>query len=103
MGMSDQQIAERLEALTGRPLPANVRTTLSDWQRQAARLRFTGPADVLLLRDASLLDALRVDPRSAAWIERRLTPTAAVLAPGALAAVREWLLRRGEPPAVTPA
>jgi hypothetical protein len=102
-GMSDQQIAERLEALAGGPLPANVRTTLGDWQRQGARLRVTQSADVLLLRDASLLDALLADPRTATWVERRLAPTAAVLAPDALAAVREWLLHRGEAPAVTPA
>ncbi|MGZ3675957.1 MAG: hypothetical protein ACXVCO_16760, partial [Ktedonobacterales bacterium] len=56
--------------------------------------------------NTTLLDALLADRAAARWIERRLTPTTALLTEEAVAATRAWLLRRGELPAslsVTPA
>jgi len=43
---------------------------------------------------------LLADATSASWITRRLTPTAALLRRDAVEAVRAWLLKRGELPAV---
>jgi len=99
-GLSAGRLVARLESLTAGSLPQNVRATLDDWTRHAARLRLTLDATVLKVRAPSLLDALLVEPSAPAWVMRRLTPTAALLAPDAVAAVRAWLLRRGELPAL---
>lgn len=99
-GLGAEALAARLESLSGAALPQNVRATLDDWSRHAERLRLTLDATVLEVRTAELLDALLAEPQAPAWVERRLTSTAVLLAPGAVAAVRGWLLRRGELPAL---
>lgn len=99
-GWTAAEVAARLEALTGAPLPSNVRITLADWERQGERLRLTGDITLLDVRDPSLLDALLADRAAAGWIERRLTPTAALLVPEHAARVRAWLLRHGELPSL---
>lgn len=99
-GLSAGALAARLESLSSTPLPQNVRATLDDWTRHAERLRLTLDVTVLEVRAPDLLDALLAEPSATAWVERRLTPTVALLAPGATAAVRTWLLRRGELPAL---
>jgi hypothetical protein len=88
-----------LERLTETPAPENVRVTLRDWQRQGERLHAVENATVLEVDDATLLDALLADGAGRGWIERRLSATAALLAPGHSADVRAWLLRHGELPA----
>lgn len=93
-------IAVRLEAVCGHPLPANVRTTLEDWERHVERVRLTAGVTLLEVREAAVLDALLADPVAARWVSRRLTATAALLADESAGAVRAWLLRRGELPAV---
>jgi hypothetical protein len=99
-GWSAAEVAARLEALTGAPLPANVRVTLSDWERHIERVRLTPAVTVLEVREAAVLDALLADAAANAWVTRRLTPTAALLRRDAVDAVRAWLLKRGELPAV---
>jgi hypothetical protein len=99
-GMSGQVVAERLEALIGSGLPSNVRVTLDDWMRHAARLRFTRGAELLRVADPAVLDGLLGDARAGGWIGRRLAPTIALLTPNSGEEVRGWLLRRGELPAV---
>lgn len=99
-GLSAETLAARLESLTGTPLPQNVRATFDDWSRHAERLRLTLDATVLEVRAPDLLDALLAEPSATAWLERRLTPTTALLASDAAPAVRAWLLRRGELPAL---
>ncbi len=99
-GWNAAEVATRLEALTGAPLPSNVRVTLSDWERHIERVRLTPNASVLEVREAALLDALLADATSASWVARRLTPTAALLRRDAVDAVRAWLLKRGELPAM---
>jgi len=99
-GMSAQIVAERLEALIGTGLPSNVRVTLDDWMRHAARLRFTRGAEILQVADPAVLDGLLGDARAGAWIERRLSPTIALLTPNSGDEVRGWLLQHGELPAV---
>lgn len=99
-GWSARDIASRLEALTSAPLPANVRVTLRDWERQSERLHLTENATVLTVHAPAVLEALLADPGAAGWIARRLAPTAALLAPAHVAHVRAWLLRHGELPAI---
>jgi hypothetical protein len=99
-GWGAVEVATRLESLTGAPLPANVRVTLSDWERHIERVRLTPNASVLEVRDPAVLDALLADAASASWVTRRLTPTAALLRRDAVEAVRAWLLKRGEFPAL---
>ena len=93
-------VAARLEVLTGTTLPTNVRVTLGDWERHVERLRLTPDVSILTVEDAALLDALLADRATAAWVERRLAPTVALLAPDALPHARRWLLKRGHLPAV---
>lgn len=100
-GWTAADIARRLKALASAPLPANVGVTLADWERHVERVSVSDGVTLLEVRDVSLLDALLADRAAAGWIERRLTPTAALLADGRAEACRAWLLRRGAVPAMT--
>lgn len=100
-GWGAEATAKRLGALTGDALPQNVRATLADWERRVERLRLTRDAHVLTVDDAAVLDALLADRAAAAWVRRRLTPTAALLADDGVLDVRSWLLRRGHLPAAS--
>ncbi|MGZ6389157.1 MAG: helicase-associated domain-containing protein [Ktedonobacterales bacterium] len=105
-GYDIMDLRQQLESLSGSPLPTNVSTTLADWARQAERVRLSHNVTLLEVTNTTLLDALLADRAAARWIERRLTPTTALLTEEAVAATRAWLLRRGELPAslsVTPA
>ena len=99
-GWSAADVATHLESLSSVALPPNVRVTLADWERQGERLRLTDDVTLLNVPNAAVLDALLADRAAAGWIERRLTPTAALLVPEYAARVRAWLLRRGELPAL---
>ena len=94
-GMSTEAIESTLERLSGAPVPQNVRTSLRDWERQGERVRLTSGYDVLRVEDARLLDQILASETTARWLERRLSPTAALIAAGCSAQVRSWLLRRG--------
>lgn len=99
-GWTAQDIAARLSALAGASLPANLRVSLDDWERHVERVTLTDQVSVLEMSDPALLDALLADRACAGWIERRLTPTAALLVDGSAGHVRAWLLRHGEIPAM---
>lgn len=98
-GWTAQEAIARLEGLIGAPLPANVRATLSDWERHVERLRLTPDVSLIETPTPALLDALLADRAARQWGLRRLTSTAALLAPEYASEVRSWLLRRGELPA----
>jgi hypothetical protein len=100
VGWSAAEIIRRLEALSGVALPANVRASLADWERHVARLRLTPTVSVLEVRTAQLMDALLAERATREWVERRLTPTAALLVPERVPQARGWLLRHGEVPAL---
>lgn len=93
-------VAARLAALCGGPLPGNIRTTLDDWERHVERLRLTESTIVFEARERTVLDKLLAERAASDWISRRLTDTAALIVPGQEAAVRGWLLRHGELPAL---
>jgi hypothetical protein len=101
-GLAARDVTRRLEELAGSALPPNVRTTLDDWERHAARIQVTPNACVLEVREAALLDALLADAQGMAWIERRLAPRLALLTPEGMPRAREWLLQRGELPSLLP-
>lgn len=99
-GETDEDIARKLEALAGVPLPGNVRVRLSDWSRAASRIRLTPQATMLSTATPALLDTLLADANAREWILRRLGPSLALVRTSELETVRRWLLARGELPAV---
>jgi hypothetical protein len=99
-GWSEDDIAHRLEKLTGSPLPGNVRVRLSDWARAASRIRLIPQVTVLTTSTSALLDTLLADRTTRGWVLRRLGPTLALVQTSDLASLRHWLLARGELPAV---
>ena len=99
-GWSDDEIARRLETLTGSPLPGSVRVRLGDWERAASRIRLTARASVLTTTTPAILDALLADRIASGWVSRRLGPTLALIETTHLEAIRRWLLAHGELPAV---
>lgn len=98
-GWEASEVSRRLERLTGAPLPPNVAVTLADWGRSAARVRLHPAVTLLEVRAPAVLEALLADRAARGWVERRLTPTVALLHPETLDRLRAWLLRHGEVPA----
>ncbi|HEX9067898.1 MAG TPA: helicase-associated domain-containing protein [Ktedonobacterales bacterium] len=98
-GAELDDLLARLRALTDAELPDVVRTRLSDWARQASRVRLIRSVDVLMVEHPTTLDALLADRAAAGWVLRRLSPTTALLAEGRASQAHAWLLRRGEAPA----
>ncbi len=101
-GWQSGAIITQLERLVGTPLPQNVRVTLADWDRQAERLRVRRDIAVLQVRDPRVLDRMVADAQAVGWVERRVAPTVALLRADSAGAVRTWLLRHGELPALRP-
>jgi hypothetical protein len=94
-GWDAAEVARRLERLIGSPPPRALRVKLSDWERLASRLRLEDGVTLLETPTSATLDALLADRASAGWGVRRLTPTAAAIAPEAAPRARAWLLRHG--------
>ncbi|HZC06418.1 MAG TPA: helicase-associated domain-containing protein, partial [Ktedonobacterales bacterium] len=99
-GWNADEVARRLERLTGAPPPESLRVTLRDWERLASRLRLEEGVTLLEVATPETLDALLADRASSAWGIRRLTPTAAIIAPESAPRARAWLLRHGRLPAM---
>jgi hypothetical protein len=99
-GWGTGSIAARLEQLSGAPLPQGVRVTLADWDRHVERLRLRGGLAVLDVHESRVLDRLLADAQAKVWVERRVAPTTALIYGASAAAVRAWLLRNGEMPAM---
>ncbi len=99
-GLSEDDTAQRLEALSESPLPGAVRVRLADWARAASRIRLTPQVTLLTTSTPELLDTLLADRTARGWILRRLGPTLALAQTDKLELLRHWLLARGELPAV---
>lgn len=99
-GWDAAEVARRLERLIGAPPPRALRVKLGDWERLASRLRLEEGVTLLETPTPETLDALLADRASASWGLRRLTPTAAAIAPEAAPRARAWLLRHGCLPAM---
>lgn len=95
------ETVRRLAALAG-ALPQNVEVTLRDWERQADRIRLRTNLALLRVRIPRLLDALAGDAALGPAIVRRLSATEALILDTRADAVRQWLLRHGELPAMSP-
>lgn len=94
-GWDAEEVARRLERLIEAQAPRSLRVKLSDWERLASRLRLEDGVTLLETPTPATLDALLADRASAGWGVRRLTPTAAAIAPEAAPRARAWLLRHG--------
>ena len=99
-GVSEDELAWRLEALTGEPLPGAVRVRLGDWARAASRIRLTARATLLSTATPAVMDTLLADRAAREWSVRRLGPTLALIPTEEIEAVRRWLLAHGELPAI---
>lgn len=99
-GWDAAEVARRLERLIGAAPPRALRVKLNDWERLASRLRLEDSVTLLETPTPETLDALLADRASAGWGLRRLTPTAAAIAPEAAPRARAWLLRHGCLPAL---
>lgn len=97
-GESAAVLIERLEQLTKTALPQNLRYSLLEWERQAQRVRLYRGVALLEVQEAALLDALLADANLAGLIQRRLTPTAALVDRRRLALLYRALLERGQLP-----
>jgi hypothetical protein len=100
-GWEAGDISRRLAEVAGE-LPQNVHVTLRDWERQADRIHLRTDLAVLRVRTPRLLDALAADTVASRVIVRRLTPTVALILRAHASVARQWLLRRGEFPAMAP-
>jgi hypothetical protein len=101
-GWDAAEVGRRLERLIGAAPPDSLRVTLGDWERLASRLRLEPDVTLLETPTSATLDALLADRASEGWGIRRLTPTAATIAPEAAPRVRAWLLRHGLLPQSAP-
>lgn len=100
-GFSVPQIITFLEEQSGTPLPQNVLRTLQEWGEQHERIVFYRAVALCQTANPEMLDALWNDPKVQTHLERRLTPTVAVVKKGRVAALRELLLQHGMMPALS--
>lgn len=100
-GLSVSQIISFLEEQAHASLPQNVLRTLQEWGEQHERVVFHRAVALCQMASAEALDALWNDPTAQAHLERRLTPTVALVKRGHMKALRELLLQRGMLPALS--
>src|SRR5258706_410361 len=74
-GWTAADVAARLAALCGGPLPGNIRTTLDDWERHVQRLRLTQSAIVFEAHQRTGLGKLLAERAASARLSRRPTGT----------------------------
>jgi len=102
-GMKTQVMIAFLERESGAKLPQNIARTLEEWGEKHERIVFRPGARVLEAQSEALLDEVLADPAVAPLVDRRLTPTVALLRPDAdvRGALAPALLAQGELAAVT--
>lgn len=100
-GLSVDQIIAFLEQATGNALPQNVLRTLQEWGEQHERIVFHRDVELCETRTPETLDELWNDPQIRSYMQRRLTPTVALLKRACVPALRETLLQRGFLPALS--
>jgi len=100
-GMSVPQIIAFLEEQSQAPLPQNVLRTLQEWGEQHERIVFHRAVALCQTANAEMLDSLWDDSAVRAHLERKLTPTVAMVKRGRVTALRELLLQRKMLPALS--
>ncbi len=78
-GMEAEEIRAHLRELCGGALPQNVDRTLAEWAQHQERIVFRSGVDIFQTADPALLEKLAALAPVSAQIERRLTPSLALL------------------------
>jgi hypothetical protein len=97
-GQTVQGMLQFLEQVSSE-VPQNVQRTLQEWGQQHERITFHHGVTLLQAASPQLLDALLGDGAVDVHVQRRLTPTVAVVARGRGAALKDLLVRRSLLPA----
>jgi hypothetical protein len=79
LGLRADDIIRLLEGASRAPLPGNVEVSLRDWERQLEEVRWLRHAWLLEASDAASLDRWLALPDLSAALERRISPTVALL------------------------
>jgi hypothetical protein len=98
-GVPVGEVIAYLEQTCSVPVPQNVLRTLQEWGEQHERIVFHRAAPLLQTSSPELLEQLWDDTSLRIHLERRVTPTAAVVGKRRLAALQEALLKREMLPA----
>ena len=93
-GVPVQEIRAFLEQTCSVPVPQNVTRTLQEWGEQHERIVFHRNTPLCEAARPELLHRLWDDAALHTHLERRLTPTVAMVKKGRLAALQEALLRQ---------
>ncbi len=99
--LSVADILAFLEQNSSVPLPKNVLRTLQEWLAQHERIVFHRAVSLCQTAKPQLLERLWDDSTLRIHLERRLTPTVAVVRKRRLAALQEALLKRKVLPALS--
>jgi len=94
-GLTAQELFATLESHSDTPLPQNVRYCLRDWAQSFERIKLQPAAALLEVERSETLDSLVESPRWGRLIQRRLTPTLAVVDADRAADLLVLLQRRG--------
>jgi len=100
-GVSAEQIIRFLEQASGAALPQNVLRTLRDWGAQHERIVFHRAVALCEAASAEMLDAVWAEPAIQSYLQKRLTPTVALVKKGRAQALRDALLQRDLLPALS--
>jgi hypothetical protein len=100
-GQSTDQIIAWLEQVTGAGLPQNVARSLTEWKTAFERIAVRTRAGWLEVASPELAERLLAEPRLAAAIVRRVTPTGFIVHPDQVDALEQELLAAGELPGRT--
>jgi hypothetical protein len=100
-GLSIDEIIAFLQRASGAALPQNVLRTLQEWGEQHERIVFHRAVALCEAGSPEMMTALCDDPASQSHLQKRLTPTVALLKKGRVQALRETLLQGGSLPAVS--
>jgi hypothetical protein len=101
-GLSVPEMIAFLERTAGLALPQNVLRTLQGWGEQHERIVFHRSVALCETANPGLLDGLWNDNAIQMHLQRRLTPTVALLKKRRLSALRPALLQRDMLPAFSP-
>jgi hypothetical protein len=94
LGLRVDDVLARLAGAAQQPLPQNVIYTLRDWARQFEEVRWVRNGWLLEAPDEATLDRWLADPSVEAAVERRLTPTLALVDAAQAQSLAETLRRR---------
>ena len=100
-GLSVDQIIAFLEQTSGAALPQNVLRTLQEWGEQHERIVFHRAVGLCHTATPEMLNELWDEPPIRSCLQKRLTPTVALLKRGCAHPLRETLLQRGFLPAIS--